>query len=157
MSSATHDFSLIDDDGNPAPVEQWFYTQHAPELDGSTLYVYDNGKDRPGEHYSRVVAFDVDLTARTLHQTWEWRGDGWYEPIWGDVDLLPNGHLLVTRGHCDDCGADPVPTSWVELDPGTGPVWELDTPTLGHMGYRAERLDGCAVFANAEYCPSLLE
>jgi len=42
------DFELLDRDGEPADDADWFYFQHAPELTGDTLVVYDNGFGRPG-------------------------------------------------------------------------------------------------------------
>ncbi len=156
MSNQGDDWALLDDAGQPAPTEQWFFGQHAPELVGDTLYVYDNGRNRPGGANSRVVAYALDLAARTLRQSWEWSGGEWYEPIWGDVDLLPNGNVLVTRGHCEDCDGTDGVSRWIELDPETGPVWELQTPSLLHAAYRAQRLDGCTIFANSAYCPEML-
>lgn len=155
MSPWSDDFALVTADGSPDVSEHWFYGQHAPELVGDTLYVYDNGTDRPGGDHTRVVAYRVDLVARTLTQLWEWTEDDWYEPIWGDVDLLPNGHVLVTHGHAEDRSASSPRSAWIELaiegDVAT-PVWRLDTPAQNHMTYRAEQIDGCAIFANTAYC-----
>ena len=156
MGPASDDFRLITADGESDTADHWFYGQHAPEMDGDVLYVHDNGSGRPGGAYSRVVAYRVDLEARTLTQIWDWTEEHWYEFIWGDVDLLPNGHVFVTQGHCPDCDdGGTTPSAFLEIDPETDEVvWELKAPTHDHMTYRAQRIDGCAIFANETYCPT---
>ena len=81
---------------------RWFSTQHSPRLlGGDRLLLYDNGANRPGEGFpnSRVVEYAVDWEARTVSQTWEYRGAApYYVPAAGDVDPLPGGNLLITDG-----------------------------------------------------------
>ncbi len=150
------DFTLLDEAGEPADDEDWFYLQHAPELTDETLVVYDNGHGRPGGAYSRVVIYTLDLAARTLQQVWDWTEEDWLEPVWGDADLLEDGNVLVARGHCWDCSsADPDGRSaLIELEPQQDvPTWRLDF--IGEFDglYRAQRIDGCALFSNLRWCP----
>ena len=86
--------------------------------------------------------------------SWEFTEEGWFETIWGDVDRLPDGHVLITRAHCGTCQpASAARTQLVEVDPATNEVvWRLVMEAQDDAGYRAERVDGCAIFANARYC-----
>jgi outer membrane protein assembly factor BamB len=157
------DFQLLETDGTPAPDSRWFYGQHAPEAhletDGTwTVTVYDNGGGRPvsGPRFSRVLALQVDVGARTARLLWEWLGDGWYEPVFGDVDVLPDGRVLVTRGHCPQCGGvAEVPGAVLVLDPTTlTESWSLSTGDPDHSLYRAAPLDPCVVAPDNETtCP----
>jgi hypothetical protein len=149
------DFVLLGIDGEPAGTEDWFYLQHAPELTGDTLVVYDNGIGRPGGSYSRVAMFRLDVEARTLQLLWDWTEDAWKEPVWGDADLLPDGHVLVTRGHCWECSSADVDgrSGLIELDPETDlATWRLDFPGDRDGLYRAQRIDGCDVFDSTRWC-----
>jgi len=149
------DFELLDRDGEPADDADWFYFQHAPELTGDTLVVYDNGFGRPGGGYSRVVMYRVDVPGRTVQVLWDWTEDHWKEPVWGDADLLESGRVLVARGHCWGCnGADEANRSaLIELDPRTSEVtWRLDFTGESDGLYRAQRIDGCELFDNARWC-----
>jgi hypothetical protein len=155
------DFQLLRPDGAPASDDRWFYGQHAPEAhlqpDGTWLVtVYDNGGSRPTGRYSRVVQLVVDPAARTARLGWEWRGEGWYEPVFGDVDALADGSLLVTRGHCPQCaGVAPIPGAVTRLHPATSFVaWELTVGTADHSQYRAAAVDSCALFPDNDVaCP----
>lgn len=131
-----------------------FYGQHAPEIDGDRILLHDNGVGRPGGSSSRVLELEVDLAAGVARTVWEWTEPGWYEPVWGDVDRLPDGHVLVARPHCGACaGGGAGPTQLVEVDPATDEVvWRLSESEEDDAGYRAERIDGCALFANERYC-----
>lgn len=148
------DFALIDADGRPLPDAEWFYGAHAPELDLPRVLLYDNGWSRPGAAYSRLLELELDEVARTAKVVWTWTEPGWYEPIWGDVDRLPDGRVQLVRAHCGACKPGQV-TEVVEVDPATGEVvWRLTFDTEDDAGFRAERIDGCALFANERYCPS---
>lgn len=150
------DFELLDPQGEALPDEEWFYGQHDPELDFPSLLVHDNGWSRPGEDYTRAVEYELDLDAMTATRVWSYTEPGWYEPIWGDVDRLPSGHVLIAQGHCYDCGAgDPERrTAIIEVDPATNEVlWRLDMPGERDAVYRADAVPGCAAFSNRRYCP----
>lgn len=151
------DFTLLDADGVPLEESDWFRASHAPEVSGDALLVYDNGVSGEG---SRIVEYTLDVDNRLAHETWSWSEPGWQEPIWGDVDDLGNGHLLITRGHCEECaGANAESRSEIlELDRATGDVvWRVRFPHADDGLYRAERIDGCELFANEKYCAASAE
>ena len=146
------DFTLLDSAGEPLDSSNWFRSPHAPELNGDRLLLYDNGTPSDG---SRIVELELDQANRIARETWSWKEEGWHQPIWGDVDDLGNGHLLITRGHCQGCGGvDPDSRSEiVEVDRETGEVvWRVSFPHADDGLYRSERIDGCALFENARYC-----
>jgi len=153
------DFELFDADGTPLGGEHWFHGAHDPELhpqaDGTLRILYhDNGYARGVQPaYSQLLELVVDVEARTATRTWTWTEAGWYEPIWGDADELPDGSVLATRGHCGSC-PPPSVSEIVEVDRATGEVdWRLRFDA-GQWGiYRSQRIDGCAVFHHASYCP----
>ncbi|MCA9492348.1 MAG: aryl-sulfate sulfotransferase [Myxococcales bacterium] len=149
------DFRLVDEQGGDAPTTDWFYMPHAPELHGDRFFMYDNGVGRPGGRNSRVLELTFDEPARTARARWSYSEAGWFEPIWGDVDLLPDGRVSFTRAHCDKCSAlTNQRTQVVEVDPTDDHVtFRLVFDDPHDAGYRSERVDGCAVFANARYCP----
>ena len=138
--------------------------QHAVELeeDGSLL-MYDNGNFRPGTvlsggqtpAFSRAVRYAVDLEARTATQVWEHR-DIWpdgrpvFTPFLGDVDLEPNGNVLITHGGGSST-TGVLMGRIIEVVPGDAPDGSSDetvfditigdgTAPGGWTLYRAERL-----------------
>lgn len=159
------DFTLLDDEGNVLPDEEWFYGQHDPEFDGNRVLLHDNGTDRPiaaADRYSRALELELDVPARTATVVWSWTEPGWFEPVVGDADRLANDNRLITQGHCDCCWwrgfGNPIgnDSSIVEVEPATGDVvWRVDWPDEDAAAYRAQRIDGCDVFANARYCDDL--
>ncbi|RMG95472.1 MAG: hypothetical protein D6705_13530 [Deltaproteobacteria bacterium] len=153
------DFALIEGD--------WFYHQHAPELlpDGA-LAVYDNGNTRPGTggageppRYSRVVVYDLDEDAMEATERWSHVAeDGGYAPFLGDVDVRPDGSVLVTDGGLvgdpDRAPNDPANPKFARISEVTtdGTVrFRLDVggPDAGtsFSVYRAERVAGGYDFA----------
>jgi hypothetical protein len=147
------DFTLLEADGSPADFSRWFFGQHAPEWDGERLLMYDNGMKRPGGSYSRALQLRVDEAARTLQIDWEFTEPGWFESAWGDVDRLEDGDILILRGHCERCGSRGR-TEVIEVEPDTGEVvWRITFDDPHVTSYRAQRIDGCALFDNLEYCP----
>jgi len=152
------DFRLLDANGGLLPDDAWFSGQHDPEFDFPKVLVHDNGVLRVPEQ-SSVMELELDLDALTATVLWTWDEPGWFEPVFGDADRLPNGSVLVTRGACwDGCVAynldDERPSNYVEVEPISGEVvWRLDHQS--YFGtYRAERVDGCDLFANTRYCPN---
>jgi hypothetical protein len=85
----THsDFTFVDDVG--------FHHQHAPEVHGDTLYVFDNGD---GSYPTRVVSYALDTTAWTATPTWQWSNPaGDRTAVLGDVDVLPDDTILSAWG-----------------------------------------------------------
>lgn len=113
----------------------WFSGQHAPEWgpDGR-LWVYDNGR---GGGRSRVVAYTLDEAGRTADQVFAWDGGAewaWYTGYWGDVDILPNGNLLVAAGN-------PDARRVMEVDPASGDVVAALALPPPFAFYRASRVD----------------
>lgn len=157
------DFVLQDRDGDALPVDQWSYVQHGPEFtaDGRVLML-DNGRDRPVDvPYSRIVEYQLDLEAGVATLLWDWTEPGWYDPVQGDADWLPNGDVLVTRSFSQARTPDSPDVSQVlELrppadgDPGEV-VWRMRWTDPGWQVFRAERYDACALFPNGRYCPAV--
>ncbi len=137
---------------------QWFFHQHAPELqeDGSLL-LYDNGnlRDDADQPYSRAVRYEFDPEARTIEQVWEHRMDpDVYASFVGDADRLDGTVLITHGGVLEPCelpdaedDASYIVGRIVEVDEATNDiVWELSTDASdtceGWGMYRAERIDG---------------
>ncbi len=156
LLGANGDFTLVDETGAPDDVANWFYGAHAPEHDGNRILLHDNGYTRPGGPWSRAAEFEIDEEAGTARLTWQYTEEGWYEPIWGDVDRLPDGHVLYTRAHCGTCRPEDLSTTQiVEVDPSDqSVVWRLVLADVHDAGYRAQRIEGCALFGNTRYCPA---
>jgi hypothetical protein len=151
-------FSLQDVDGNSLGPEHWSYVQHDPDYaDGGRVLMYDNGQDRPVDvPYSRVVEFRLDLVADTATELWDWTEPGWYDPVLGDADYLPNGHVLVARGYNLRWTPEGDDVSQVlELSPPDDVVWRLKFTDPQWQLFRAERFDGCPIFPNPRYCPEV--
>jgi hypothetical protein len=150
------DFTLLNQEGEPELDEaQWFSSQHDPEFSWPRVLVYDNGLQRRDAEprHSRALELELDLEAHTAQIRWEYSEPGWYEPMFGDVDRLPNGHVLLAQGHCVGCpGVQSRSSAIVEINPTTNEVvWRAD---LGeqHGMYRAERIAGCALFTATRWC-----
>jgi len=153
------DFMLFDALGQPVvEASSWFYGQHDPEFDLPRVLLHDNGHQRPGELYSRVLELELDLVGREARVTQDWREEGWYEPILGDADRLASGNVLVSRGRCwNFCGSGGVGdrlSNIAEFAPPGEVVWKLEFGEDQGV-YRAERIDGCALFNNIAYCAEL--
>ena len=158
------DFTLLDASGAPlTDPSDWFYGEHGPDytmLDGDPnrwrFWVHDNGFDRPnGTETTRALALDVDLQAKTATVAWTFTEDGWYEPVFGDVDALPDGSVFIAEAHCPQC--HPAPKNrgakLLDVDPATNDVlWRYVMPPED-SSYRGDRIDGCALWANQRYCP----
>ncbi len=178
LVSARHTDSLwalraVDDEGGPAGSlrwelgrdqgwemadgGQWFFHQHAPELeDDGSILLYDNGnmRDDADRPYSRAVRYEFDPEAKTIEQVWEHRMDpDVYASFVGDADLL-DGTVLITHGgqlvDCENPAAEDDTThivgQLVEVDEASGDVvWQVttsDDETCAGWGmYRAERID----------------
>lgn len=142
------DFTLLDPLGSALPGTEFSSCQHGLEVEGNRILFYDNGWVR---HVSRVAEYEIDTTAMTATLLWTWT-DGWYMCCLGDVDWLPSRRVLVNQARLG-CGS--VPTTIVEVVPETGQVASTMTLRATDSSYRAERIDGCALFANAATCPAI--
>ena len=147
------DFSLVDVDGNPLGNDSWWDAMHAIDVfaDGR-IFLYDNGRNA---RRTRAVILDLDLDAQIATVEWSFTEAEWYEPVWGDADELPNGNVAIAMAHAWCYGANRShPGALVEVDRVTREVvWRLDYLDTDDSTYRAERIDGCALFDNTRYCP----
>ncbi len=163
MGYDREDFRLLENDGRPAAIERWFFDQHDVQVHGDTITMHDNGTDRllvGGDAYTRALELEVDEDAGVVRIVSEYTEKGWNEPFWGGHDVLSNGHRLIAMGHCGFCGlSDDFRSAVLELDGGNRPVWRLDfpEPAADLMIYRAQRIDGCAIFNNLDYCDTVHE
>ena len=144
-------YTVVDDDGLPAVGQPWFQGQHDIQVEPPRMWLHDNR----GRHGStRVVEYEVDTLARTLRVVDEWTEDGWYEPHFGSVDELPGDRWLIGRGHDYRDGPEGHVSQVMEVDRTTREVvHRLIAPSEFDAFYRAERLDGCAMFHNTAHCP----
>jgi hypothetical protein len=153
----TGDYTLLDPVGRVLGDEHWFYGQHAAEIDGDRLLLYDNAERGPTDDpQSRILELELDGSARTARIVWEWTEPGWLEQNWGDADRLADDHLLLGIGHCWSC--DSVGTGLsrvIELDDRGVEHWRLTFTGEKDALYRSDRYDGCEMFSNRRYCPSL--
>jgi hypothetical protein len=150
------DFVLVDASGAPLPEDAWFSGIHAIDIFGDHLLLYENGQDI---WRSQVMELTLDIPNRIAALTWTWTEFGWYEPIWGDADEMPNGNVLIAMAHDYCVGANPAhPGALVEVDRETEEVlWRLDFLDSNDSTYRSQRIDGCALFANTRFCPELAQ
>lgn len=151
------DFALLAPDGSPLGDDEWFADQHGLFLDGDRLWVYDNTHHTESGAESRAIALDLDEAARTATVAWSWTQPGWLEPIFGSVQPLSNGNVLIGIGHCEGCYAFPDgvgdgPSRILEVEPSGASPWGLWFPTDDDAIYRAKRVDGCALFHHAGLC-----
>ena len=148
----------IDKSFSLAPGGEWFYSQHAPQLQNDgTILIYDNGNERPDNpnSYSRAVLYSIDEKTLNAVQLWEYKTET-YTSFLGDANKLENGNFLVIAGGVRTQGGNgggaPIPGTGavVEVAPGAGEgdmrsgfggenlkVWEL---TANAFIYRAERI-----------------
>lgn len=147
------DFTLVDAAGTVLPNTEWFYGAHAPEHYGDRILFHDNGYGRAGiPRYSQALEMIIDTTAMTATPTWSWTEDGWYEPIWGDIDELPTGNILLGRGHCGSCTPDDQ-SEVTEVHRDSGDVvWRLAFDDRRYGLFRAQRIDGCDLFHRVGTC-----
>lgn len=140
------DFTLLDLEGEVS--EDWYSGVHSLVLEGTTLWMVDNGIS---SGRSRVLALDLDIPARTATIVWSWSESGWFDSTWGDVDVLSPERILVTRANreCDHS------VQLVEVERSTGAVVSRLTIGDGTSAYRGQRIDGCELFSNTLYCESL--
>lgn len=156
---AAGDFSLVDEQGVPLGDDQWFEHQHAIEVtQWPRILMFDNGPysdARTDGTWTRALELELDFDTMTARRTWAWHEEGWREPIAGDADRLPSGNVLVALPHCEPCNkSNPDGLSAiVEVDPATDQaVWRLDFPSELATLYRAQRIDGCEIFARVGSC-----
>ena len=123
---------------------EWFYSQHAPIwLPSGHISVYDNGTDRPSDDkWSRGVVYELDETAMTATQVWEYRTEH-FTGHFGVVQPLDNGNWLVSAGGPNPVYADAIV---YEVTPTEQLVWSLTTTKFDDDEYdpdfyRASRIE----------------
>ena len=150
------DFTLLEADGTPATNRaRWFFNQHDAKAVGTSVLMYDNGYDRDqygGTAYSRALRLELDETHMTARIAFEYTEPGWLEGIFGGFDWLPDGNYLLAIGHTSYQGSTGHNSSLVILSPAGKVLWRADFQTPQENIYRADHVDGCAVFANTRYC-----
>ncbi len=155
------DFALLEPDGTPGEDHRWFFMQHDAKRYGDRMVIYDNGllrREYGGAYnYSRALELELDEQAMTARITFEYdeADEGWLEEAWGGCDLLDNDNYFVAMGHCWGCNNDVHLSALVEVDPQGRQVSRLEWTNPQVALYRADRIDGCAIFNNVTYCPDV--
>lgn len=122
LGGADSDFTFVNDRG--------FSHQHAPEVRGDELYVFDNGA---GGEPSRAVGYTLDTDAWTATRIWAWEtAEESRAAVLGDVDLLPGDQFLSAWGDVGQVnvtGHDGTLHLSMDVDPGViiGKAARLDT------------------------------
>ncbi len=107
--------------------EERFYGQHyVSEPSAGRVLLFDNGFDRPGGSYSRVVEFAVDAEAGTATKVWEFRHDPEiYAALVGSARRLANGNTVALFGMLAGQNGSTGPITAVEVDPALQVRWRL--------------------------------
>lgn len=128
------------------PPEAALLNQHDPRLlAGGRMLVLDNGNSVRG--WSRILEFAVPDEPGPVEVLRSFTEPGWYEPVMGGVDELPDGRWAITRAHCggEHCDRND-PTARAQLlvvEPDSGAVdWRL-VFAEGEGTYRARPVDPC--------------
>lgn len=104
------DFTFPDDGG--------FAHQHAPEVHGEMLYLFDNRSHGA----SRTVAYTLDTTAWTARRAWQWETpEQSHVGVLGDIDLLDDEQVLSAWGDLGQLaivGVDGTLRRRVDAEPG---------------------------------------
>ncbi len=146
------DFELLGPDGAPLDPDLAFSATHAVDVVGDHVLLYDNGWE---PDVSSAQAWVLDTEAMTATQVFRYEEFDWYEPVWGDADELPSGAMLIDMAHNECKNGNPAHQgSLVEVDMATGEVlWRADLLDPMESSYRAQRIDGCEMFATDRWCP----
>ncbi|MFM7200223.1 MAG: aryl-sulfate sulfotransferase [Myxococcota bacterium] len=155
------DFKLLEADGTPATSNaRWFFHQHDAKFVRPGLFsVYDNGTARSsygGSNYTRGLQLQLDERAMTAQIVFEYKETGWNEAFWGGYDVLENGNSLIAMGHFSN-GTAGHNSALVQVNPAGSVVWRAEFKSDKDAVYRAERIDGCEIFSNTDYCPALAD
>lgn len=137
---------------NGTEIDSLFYHTHAIEkIAPNRFIIFDNDKfnltrENPRIGESRIVEFEVDLSAGVAREIWTWTPDGenYYSSAWGDADRLPNGNRMALFGN-GVSGFDPGithPMRVTEVNNDGEIVWEIlfnNSSDFEWGGYRADR------------------
>ncbi|MEN0063181.1 MAG: aryl-sulfate sulfotransferase [Myxococcota bacterium] len=122
--------------------------QHGLEVEGDTIWMYDNGRQR-GE--SSASLWRIDGEAHEAQRLWHWTEPGWWYRSLGDIDVIDDERILITKATFEDNGF----TELVEVDIDSGAVASRLAFEEFGRGYRSERIDSCAMFDRVDRCPAL--
>ena len=143
------DQAVLDGDSNH-PDFEWNWYQHAPAvLPSGNIMVFDNGDNRNFTGtgpYSRAVEFEVNSSAKTIQQKWQYGkalSGATYSRIVSDVDYLEaQNHVLFSPGATSFGGVQYGKS--IEIDYGTmdvifeATITAEETPNLITL-HRTER------------------
>jgi len=137
---------------------EWFFHQHAVEVNALGLAFYDNGNYRaaafepPETEYSRGVIYEVDEVARSVEQVWSYgaaSGDeSFFSGSRGDTDWLPNtSNVLIVSGKVRGLSGS-LHAEILEITPDGQRVFELmvgdasaePVDPRSHATYRGQRI-----------------
>jgi len=87
----------------------WIFGQHAAMINSKgNLISFDNGWYRHYDFenpYSRIVEYSINKEEKSVEQIWQHNkidNENFYTPIFGDVDELGNGNLLMLAGFIEE-------------------------------------------------------
>jgi hypothetical protein len=102
-----------------------FHGQHSPTMPADNrVLVFDNGFNRPGGSYSRVIEYAIDATAGSASRVWQYRATPEiYAPLVGSAQRLENGGTVMLFGMMDDAIA-------------TGPITAIEVTASGLERWR---------------------
>ena len=73
-----------------------------------------------------MVKIEIDPIAGIAKEIWEWNGPiGYYSPVFGDADVLPNGNYFGTFGTGSHFPMENIGARLVEINPSGEIVWEM--------------------------------
>lgn len=106
-----------------------FYGQHyVSEPTLNHVLVYDNGFQRPGGAYTRVIEYRIDAAAGTATPVWQYRpSPDVLAALVGSAQRHPNGNTTVLFGmrNPDDGSFGHIDLAAVEVNPSGSVVWQL--------------------------------
>jgi len=143
MAGKNNEFTFINETQDTAPI--FFMYQHdVRQLDNGNLTMLDNGNndegagDLPIRAYTRALEYDVDETAMTVTNVWEYRHDpDILVGNMGSVQRLENGNTVIGWGAASMFGSPAM----TEVDAAGTVISELTFDRLFRASYRAFRFD----------------
>lgn len=136
MGGKNNEFEFFNEDKTNDPI--YFMWQHdVRRIDNGNITVFDDG-DPDLRPYTRIVEYEIDETAQTATNVWQYRHDpDMYATFMGNAQRLPNGNTLIGWGYASFLGK----TAITEVDPDGNVVFELTFDKLLYTSYRAFRFD----------------
>jgi hypothetical protein len=117
------DVAWIMGDGGDFGAGLWDHSHDPTFTAPNRFVVLDNGSQRPGVKYSRVIEVEFDATAKTAAVVWEYRETpDFFAQFLGAVTPQANGDVLVTdgtNGRVFQVSRDKRLTWQLQLDPGS--------------------------------------